>query len=95
MIYIKGKKTNDIIIDFKNVKKGENIKPSKQKKIRINKSMKYKKRQLRKSIITRIFNQKSDTLFARQTKKINKQKKSKPAMKEETLKHNSKKLKGF
>lgn len=42
MIYIKGKKTNDIIIDFKNVKKGENIKPSKQKKIRINKSMKYK-----------------------------------------------------
>lgn len=37
-----GEKTNDIIIDFKNVKKGENIKPSKQKKIRINKSMEYK-----------------------------------------------------
>lgn len=48
---------------------------------------------MRKSIITRIFNKKSDILFARQTKKIKKKKKIKTSIERGDIKTQLKKIK--
>lgn len=48
---------------------------------------------MRKSIITRIFNKKSDILFVRQTKKIKKKKKIKTSIERGDIKTQLKKIK--